>query len=154
MKEKITCFMVAESKQSLIGQLFKIGSDRLYSKADVRRNVMMAFRINEKFYINIVDVESLAADKDMRKHLVNLVGDKYVITARVNTPELKLDLNLIDEEGLYNLRGDRTRMIRKIHKAYEQCYMKNEDKDSDHCIRTYTGDVYQGYFELDDIYNY
>ena len=144
--------MVAEGEQSLTGQLFKIVSDRLYSKQNMKNNVMMAFVINDKFYMNIIDAEPLTTDKDIRKHFVGLVGDKHVITVRINTPELKLDVNLVDEDGLYNLRGDRTKCtIQRVHDAYERCYAKYEDKHSGHCIRTYIGDVYQGYLELDDV---
>lgn len=144
--------MVAEGEQSLTGQLFKIVGDRLYSKQDMRNNVVMAFVVNNKFYMNIIDVEPLVADKDIRKHFVGLVGEKHVITVRINTPELKLDLNLVDEEGLYNLRGDRTKYtLQRIHDACERCYTEYEDKHSGHCVRTYIGDVYQGYLELDDI---
>lgn len=154
IERKITCFMVAESKQSLTGQLFKIVSDRLYLKRDMRCDVMMAFKINNKFYMNILDVEPLVVDKDIRKHFIDLAGDKHVITVRINNPELKLDLNLVDEEGLYNIRGDRTECtIQRIHRAYEQCCTEYENEHSSHCIRTYIGDIYMGYFELDDIRN-
>lgn len=152
IREKITCFMVAESKQSLAGQLIKVVSDRLYSSKNAKYNIFTAFMINDKFYINIIDAEPLAGDKDIRRHFIDLVGDKHVITVRINNPELKLDLNLVDEEGIRNLRGKRAEyIIQRMHKSYEQCCSKYEDKNSDHWIRTYMGDIYKGYLELDDI---